>query len=546
MGEFWQNSPTHDKPTDLLDAISGAHIYGKNIVQAEAFTTLRMNWNEYPGSMKTLGDRVFASGINKMVLHVFVHNPWTNRKPGMTLDGIGLYFQRDQTWFKQSKAWIRYLTRCAALLQLGKPVVDIGVFTGTNYPQRSLLPYQLIETLPGLFGKERVAAEKKRLENEGTPLRTIPDGVTHSANMADPEKDVDAINGYQYDCFNTDVLMAMTVQNKKIYTPGGASYKVLVIPDEKNYEMPVAVKNKIQQLLSAGAVIVNNKISKSFNGKNSLPLPYKDASFKNIGIPRDVEIAGNNHSIAWTHRKTKDADIYFFANQKKETQRVGLIFSNLWKRFKCFDPAYDFGIFPKSVTEENGYTKLEMEFQPNQSLFIVFYNTASTNESVMGKPKLKEIYPGNWELEFLGIKEKSPVQMQELKSWTELTDPDLKYYSGTVNYTSEFLMDSIHFIPFGLLNLEEVNNIATVSVNGKDCGTLWTYPYNINISDALKPGKNTISISVSNTWHNRLIGDQLLPTQKRTTFTTAPFYLKNKELEPAGITGTVKIIVYDE
>ncbi len=62
MGEFWLNSPTHDKPNDMLDAISGAHIYGKNIVQAEAFTTLRSDWSEHPGSLKALGDRAFAVG----------------------------------------------------------------------------------------------------------------------------------------------------------------------------------------------------------------------------------------------------------------------------------------------------------------------------------------------------------------------------------------------------------------------------------------------------------------------------------------------------
>ncbi|TAE54815.1 MAG: threonine ammonia-lyase [Bacteroidetes bacterium] len=69
---------------------------------------------------------------------------------------IGLFYQRDQTWFKQSKAWIEYLTRCQALLQLGKPVVDIGVFTGEEIPSRSILPDRLINTLPGLFGKEKV------------------------------------------------------------------------------------------------------------------------------------------------------------------------------------------------------------------------------------------------------------------------------------------------------------------------------------------------------------------------------------------------------
>ena len=32
MGGILLNSPTHDKPNDMLDAISGAHIYGKNII----------------------------------------------------------------------------------------------------------------------------------------------------------------------------------------------------------------------------------------------------------------------------------------------------------------------------------------------------------------------------------------------------------------------------------------------------------------------------------------------------------------------------------
>lgn len=48
-GEFWLNSPTHDKPNDMFDAITAAHIYGKRIIQAEAFTTLRMDWTAHPG-----------------------------------------------------------------------------------------------------------------------------------------------------------------------------------------------------------------------------------------------------------------------------------------------------------------------------------------------------------------------------------------------------------------------------------------------------------------------------------------------------------------
>jgi len=151
MGEFWHNSPTHDKPTDILDAVSGAHLYGKPVVQAEAFTTLRMDWSESPLSLKTLGDMNFALGVNRLVFHVFVHNPWMDRKPGMTLNGVGLYFQRDQTWWKQGKAWMEYIQRCQAMLQQGNPVVDIAVYTGEEFPRRALTPDRLADILPGLF-----------------------------------------------------------------------------------------------------------------------------------------------------------------------------------------------------------------------------------------------------------------------------------------------------------------------------------------------------------------------------------------------------------
>jgi hypothetical protein len=56
----------------------------------------------------------------------------------------------------------------------------------------------------------------KRLANVDQPLRQIPDGVSHSANMADPEDWVDPLNGYKYDCFNPDVLMTMKVANGRV------------------------------------------------------------------------------------------------------------------------------------------------------------------------------------------------------------------------------------------------------------------------------------------------------------------------------------------
>ena len=241
MGEFWLNSPTHDKLNDVLDAVSGAHIYGKNVIQAEGFTEIRGTWDEDPAMLKPLLDRNYALGINKLFFHVFTHNPWLDRAPGMTLDGIGLFYQRDQTWFRESSAFVDYATRCQTLLQKGTPVVDIAVFTGEEMPRRAILPDRLVSMLPGIYGAERVESERVRLANEGQPLRVVPVGVTHSANMADPDKWINPLRGYQYDSFNKDALLRLAkVEDGHIVLPGGGRYKVLVLPTARPMD-PTAV-----------------------------------------------------------------------------------------------------------------------------------------------------------------------------------------------------------------------------------------------------------------------------------------------------------------
>jgi hypothetical protein len=554
MGEFWFNSPTHDKPNDMRDAISGAHIYGKKIIQAESFTTVRMDWSEHPGSLKVVGDRNFALGINKMVMHVFAHNPFLNRKPGVTLDGVGLYFQRDQTWFKQSKAWIEYLTRCQALLQMGDPVVDVAVFTGEEVPRRSVLPDRLGSVLPGIFGKEKVEAEKKRLENKGQPLRQIPDGVTHSANMADAEDWIDPLNGYTYDSFNPDALMLMQVKNGRVVLPGGASYGILVIPGKMlmnpNPTMSVAVQKKLQQLANAGAkMVIDQQWIKLFgNNKNVVAAPYMDSTFEKLGVKRDVEINGNAaHAIAWTHRKTNEADIYFLSNQSNTEASFEIKFRvHGYDHLEIYNPVTgeigDLSFFDQTDS-------LFMVMAPGQSMFYVFRKTKSVNgkkpsQTIIEKSELS-FKSNNWNIQF----EKKyggpsiPVKTEKLQSWSIYSDSSLKYYSGTAVYTNMFDWKQGVANQLIYLDIDSIYNIATVKVNGIDCGTVWTQPYSVDITKAIRQGENKVEIFVTNTWHNRLIGDQLLPEAKRITWTTAPFRLKDKPLLPAGIVGEVKLIV---
>ncbi len=580
MGEFWLKSPTHDKPNDMLDAISGAHIYGKNIVQAEAFTTLRSDWSEHPGSLKALGDRAFAAGINKLSLHVFMHSPWLDKKPGMTLDGIGLFYQRGQTWFKQSKAWIEYLTRCQALLQLGKPVVDIGVFTGEEIPRRSVLPDRLVSTLPGLFGKEKVEAEKKRLLNEGQPLREMPAGVIHSANMADPENYVDALNGYQYDCFNPDVLMQMKVVNGRVVTPGGASYAVLVIPGKHpmnvNAVMSDKVKNKLQQLADAGAKIIVDAGYNIGNNKNFIKGTYTENDFEKLGLKREIAYdtfpqygdfskRSLPANFAVTQRNLGDKRVWFISNQNSEEKTLNFWFKNNGLKPEIYNPVTGKIGKPYSADTTGNLISFWESFEPYESKFIVFDKKGLPEPYDMNNPQVYRIVKriqliqSSWEIQFKndegaitknlifdtakiakGLYEEA-YEAIRLKSWTEDSNGFIKYYSGTAVYKTTYNFDknpdTVNVLE---LQFDNVCNIASVKVNGIDCGTVWTKPYKADIKKAIRPGMNTIEIAVTNTWRNKLIGDELMP-EKRRTWLNSPYKLKDKPLLPAGIIGRVEI-----
>jgi hypothetical protein len=176
------------------------------------------------------------------------------------------------------------------------------------------------------------------------------------------------------------------------------------------------------------------------------------------------------------------------------------------------------------------------------------------------------------------------VVFEELTDWTQHSNPGIKYYSGTAVYKqtfdlpegvlSEIIFDNLQKRAERIneqqlklsdekryyLDLGALKNMARVHLNGKKMGTLWTTPWRLDITDALKSKGNILEIEVVNLWPNRLIGDEQLPedgiqdgrwpewileNQKRTsgryTFTTHRHYDKNSPLLESGLLGPVVI-----
>ncbi|MDR0869941.1 MAG: hypothetical protein LBN39_04030, partial [Planctomycetaceae bacterium] len=213
MGEFWMGGGAFNT---CKGAASAAHIYGKNIVGAEAFTSGgEERWLHHPGSIKTHGDRAFGEGIQRFVFHRYSMQPWAdNIVPGGLMMGPwGLHYERSQTWWEQSKAWHEYLTRCQFMLRQGEYAADI------------------------LY-----------MENE-----ELPQGYT--GGFADhPRK------GYQWDQCSAHLVKQLTTARSDskdeilLVSPGGLKYKILVLPEQ--HTMTLELLEKLNELVKAGAAII--------------------------------------------------------------------------------------------------------------------------------------------------------------------------------------------------------------------------------------------------------------------------------------------------
>jgi hypothetical protein len=127
---------------------------------------------------------------------------------------------------------------------------------------------------------------------------------------------------------------------------------------------------------------------------------------------------------------------------------------------------------------------------------------------------------GSWDVAFTpnwGAPEKATFK--DLIQWNNHPDKGIKYFSGTGTYKKAFNLTADQAKGPVRVQLGQIFNLARVRINGKDLGVLWTDPWVVEISGAVKTGENELEIEVANLWVNRLIGDAGLPESKRYTTT---------------------------
>ena len=557
MGEFWVTRFGNR----VNVAVSSAAIYGKPIASAEAFTDIwDVNWKVHPAYVKTQGDTNWALGVNEFMFHRFAHQANTHVKPGMTMNRWGSHFDRTQTWWKSAgKEWFSYLGRGQHVLRQGIPVNDALLFIGDGAP--SICP-----------DKEKT------------------DVIPLSLNFT---------------CLNSDVLQnRLSASDEAFKLPEGSAYRFIILQDSDTISR--GSLNALDRLSASNGGIIIGTPPQYLAGFVQTPSEQKlfDQQVKSIWARESVVTFEDVTSTGWdgflkaanhrpdvvikgkpdalfTHRQVGDHDIYFLYNADKTPQEFEAEFRVTGKAISLWKPMSGAVEGVSSYSAFDDHTVVNFDLKPQESVFVVFDGDSTVDKTVVNRPSeaIAQIaLTGPWTVSFNpDFGTNKTVEFQQLIDWKDHSDFDIRHYSGPGTYEAQFEVSEgfIDSAQVFTLDLGNVQIAATVTVNGVEQGTSWIAPHHVDISEAIKPGRNSISITVENLWVNRLIGDASLPDVdgfepvewntrvktlpkkkmpewysenkppnlgKRVTFTTADFYTAKDELIPSGLIGPVNVV----
>ncbi|KAA6461924.1 glycoside hydrolase [Acidobacteria bacterium AB60] len=531
MSAMWTQVPGVFKEqfgynADDRESASVAHIYGQNIAAAESMTAAAAPWAWSPATLKPTADQEFLNGINRFVIHESAHQPLIGKAPGMTLGPFGQWFNRNETWADQASAWVDYLARTSYLLQQGKFGADLIYFYGED------------SNLTAIFDKKSPP---------------VP-------------------SGYGFDYVNADALMhELRVDDGRLVTKSGMTYRLLGL-DPYSQHMSLPVLRAIYELVRQGATVAGPKPSDDPSladdetefkkladelfgdgtgthtvGKGRVYAGQQlEDVFRALNVAPDFDYtkAQGETRLEFVHRRLHDGDVYFVDNRGDHQSRVDATFRVSGKEAELWHPETG-ATEPASFRTESGRTIVPLDLEPWGSVFVVFRKPAAAASRNLPHADKKELatLAGPWNIAFQsGRGAPASISLDSLASWSDNQETGVKYFSGTGTYTKSLTAPAAWFTKGSQIwiDLGDVKNLAEVSVNGTPVGIVWHAPYRVNLTPALKPGENQLSLKVTNAWVNRLIGDEQ-PGATRITFADVKPYKASSKLLPSGLLGPVTI-----
>jgi hypothetical protein len=577
--EFWAMSKTHRTTFAdryfVKEAASAAHIYGRPIVADEGETSMGNHWNESIGmNLKPSFDMALTEGLNRLVWHQFASSPAEMGLPGQEYFA-GTYLNTKVTWWQEAGAFTAYLNRGQFMLQQGRPVADVLYYYGDQVPNFVRLKSDdPAGVLPGYdYDVTDTDALLHRIIADEHGLRT-PEGIYYRMLVLPPWRIMpfsvlELVERYLH--------AGGTVVGERPLRPQG----IVPASEELRYRQ---LADHIWGSCSAASPNIGVHV-----GRGILFCEAKArGALAALHILPDFD--AESPAMDYIHRRTSTTDIYFVRNSKPEAVTSTITFRVADLQPEIFDPVT--GKVTRAMLYKrtsDGRTKMSVSFAPYEAFFVVFRRPAKVHVTELqqdhqvgvlsgdtmvteqnGQLELRTFVPGAYSMRLSNGREETMevpavasqllatgwtldfppnwgapahVDVPVLKSWTEFSDPGVRYFSGTATYRTSIQIDASQLVSGRelWLDLGDVHEVARIRINGTSLTPLWKQPYAARIDTLVHAGENTLEVEVTNLWPNRLIGDAQPGIAHRYTWTNIKAFTSSSPLLPSGMLGPVTL-----
>lgn len=479
---------------------SAAHLTGKRLISAEEMTNTYRVFNATPEFLKIGSDQNAQVGITHSVWHGFNYSPPEAPFPGWVR--YGSYYSEKNNWWRYFNCLNTHRARVASQLQNADMYADIAILMPVSDMWTTMGMQN--EPFPSSINKpyQSLVWEAMNKNGNGTdyisePLicaSTISDGMLHYGPRS--YKNLFLVGVESMNPETLAKLYEFAQQGGHIFCVETVPYKSLGWKDHEKRDAEVKAWIEKLQAMPEQFIHLEKPTDNDF-------ITWYAGVQKQYGITPTVQIESPDPFVmANLFVRDDGSRIYFFTNTHlHNSHQTKLTFPQEATRMNAWVWNLDNGERYRLPLDKAGAMTLDLG--PADARMIVFDRDNNKKAPVwapLPTSGADSTTLSDWSLEFHHSLEHW-IKTATTDTLKDLKDTEWKSFTGDVVYRTDVEVDD----PEGMvLNLGKVYGVASLKVNGVDCGTSWYGRRIYDLSKVLHKGWNRIEVTVTTTMGNYL------------------------------------------
>lgn len=542
-------------PLMLKFASSAAHLSGKDLVSCETFTWLGEHFKSSFAQMKPEVEQAFLAGVNHIFYHGVTYSPEDVSFPGWLFYASLNLTQHNSLW-PHFKSFNDYIARCQSILQSGNadneilmywPVYDVWAnpegmmeMISVHHVDHWLHPTQFYKQSSSLidmgysvdFISDKMISGSR--SSDGQILTS--DKATGAKVLIIPETGFMPLETFENILKLAHNGATVIFQEKPKATPGLTSHRENQEKMDRKWKELNLAKGTRQLAHGKGKIILSGELQKTLEAEGIYREKLADTGLKFI------------------RRSLPNQKYYYLVNHGPADIDKEIEFNYNAQSIILMDPLS--GVTGKAAyRKKDENTILRVQLKAGESIIINAMKSGAAGKkpwNYYGDIATTKIIEGPWQLTFEagGPTLPSPVTMDQIGVWTGKGEEEKDHFSGQATYSTTFEIQNLKNAKH-LLEFENVHESVKVWVNDRYVGQVWSIPFQINISDYLQQGQNSIRLEVANLMANRIRHMDQEGLEWRNyheinfvNIDYKPFDASDWKVMPSGLKAPVKIVSY--